>query len=72
MKDNFKKIKQRMTDDYLNNIFDRPDVMDLVRKNIAETREILKVISNDIKNSGFYVDGQDRITYTQRLIRISY
>ena len=60
MKDNFKKIKQRMTDDYLNNIFDRPDVMDLVRKNIAETREILKVISNDIKNSGFYVDGPDR------------
>ena len=56
VKDYIKNIKPGMTDDYLNNILDQPEVMDLVRKNITETREMLKGISGDIKKSGFYVD----------------
>ncbi len=56
MKDCIKNIIPGMTDDYLNNILDQPEVMDLVRKNIPETREMLKGISGDIKKSGFYVD----------------
>ena len=51
-----KNIAPNLTDDNINSILSKPEILDKVRLHMIDIEEVIKGISERIKESGFYVD----------------